>query len=214
MELDPSVRQINPFALRTSLGPVFKLILGLPIHDEYVTVGKPLRPTRTPVPIGVPNPSERGIGPKANRNRYDYLRLTKASEHGLVITMPRNARLFPSLEFQVYSSRHLSLTHGTPWPHQKSEPPPGISEQRPCSFVVIWAVYTTSISACAGAAGRVINPSSRMASFLFPSHREPELRFEPKICQSQNSDPPAPRACSRSSQPKSDRRRLPGPGVA
>ena len=103
--------------------------------------------------------------------------------------MPRNARPFTSLEFQVYSPKHLSLTHGTPWPHQESEPPPDISEQRPCSFVIIWAVYIAATSVCAGAAGRVSNPGTRTGSFLYPSHREPELRKEPKRCQSQTSDP-------------------------
>ena len=55
MPLDPSVREVYPFAFRTCLDPVFKLVLGLPIHDEHVTVGKPLGPTNTPVPIGVPS---------------------------------------------------------------------------------------------------------------------------------------------------------------
>ena len=88
--------------------------------------------------------------------------------------------------------RPLSLTHGTPWPHQESEPPPDFSEQIPCTFLIIWAVYTTAISACAGAAGRVSNPGSRTVFFFTQVTADLSSEKSPKDAkaklQSQNSD--------------------------
>ena len=83
MALNPSVRQVDPVALNSSLGPVVRLSLGRPIHDK----------NRLTVPIGPASPLERGVAPKADRN--SLLGVTGASEQGLVITVPEDARLFP-----------------------------------------------------------------------------------------------------------------------
>ena len=145
MPLDPSVREVYPFALRTSLGPVFKLVLGPWAFPSMKSTSpwesrwdQPELPSRSEFRAHLNVASAPKLTETIN---FDSPKPPNMSSLSLCLWMQE------PVEVQVYSPWHLSLIHGTPWPHQESEPPPDISDQRPCRFAVIQAVYTTAVSA-------------------------------------------------------------------
>ena len=65
MLFDPTVRNVNPFLIRTGIRAMRKLVLALAIHDNDVTMAKPARVSLI-ARTGLTLPFEERLGPKAH----------------------------------------------------------------------------------------------------------------------------------------------------
>ena len=65
MLFDPTVRNVNPFLIRTGIRTMRKLVLALAIHDKDVTMAKPARVSLI-ARTGRTLPFEERLGPKAH----------------------------------------------------------------------------------------------------------------------------------------------------
>ena len=70
---DPTERNVNPFLFQTVIRTLKKLVLALTIHDENVTMAKPV-PASITVQTWLAVPFEERVGPKAHR--HNELRLS------------------------------------------------------------------------------------------------------------------------------------------
>ena len=92
MLFDPTVRNVNPFLIRTGIRTMRKLVLALTIHDKDVTMAKPARANFT-VRTGLALPYERRMRPKTHRNNELCVSLCSQNSGTLSLCQPTCEKL-------------------------------------------------------------------------------------------------------------------------